>query len=224
MIEITATGDTTLHTAGKYCEEDILVKVPSGGGGASIDGIPEGYAKVDYIKFNDAQIVDTGIVCNQDTKIKAVFTREVSTAMYLYGVLSEGNTATVTAYLSSGGAWRFGNKSASRTITVSEDIIHTSIVQKSGITSETGTNAFSGTSDFETIGALTIGATRNANGTVAAAQYIGKIFLFQMWQGDELVLKLIPVVNADGVYRFWDMVSETFYDSITDTPLDGGNL
>lgn len=28
MIEIKATGDTTLHTAGKYCEEDILVKVP----------------------------------------------------------------------------------------------------------------------------------------------------------------------------------------------------
>ena len=33
MITITATGDTTLHTAGKYCEEDILVKVPVGGEG-----------------------------------------------------------------------------------------------------------------------------------------------------------------------------------------------
>lgn len=31
MIEIQATGDTTLHTAGKYCEEDILIKVPVGG-------------------------------------------------------------------------------------------------------------------------------------------------------------------------------------------------
>lgn len=30
MIEITATGDTTLKTAGKYCAEDILVKVPAG--------------------------------------------------------------------------------------------------------------------------------------------------------------------------------------------------
>lgn len=30
MITINATGDTTLHTAGKYCEEDILVKVPAG--------------------------------------------------------------------------------------------------------------------------------------------------------------------------------------------------
>ena len=35
MITINATGDTTLHTAGKYCPEDILVKVPSGGGSGS---------------------------------------------------------------------------------------------------------------------------------------------------------------------------------------------
>jgi hypothetical protein len=38
MITINATGDTTLHTAGKYCSEDILVKVPAGGsGGGSVE-------------------------------------------------------------------------------------------------------------------------------------------------------------------------------------------
>ena len=35
MITIKATGDTTIYTAGKYCEEDILVKVPEGGGGGN---------------------------------------------------------------------------------------------------------------------------------------------------------------------------------------------
>ena len=35
MITIKATGDTTIYTAGKYCEEDILVKVPEGSGGES---------------------------------------------------------------------------------------------------------------------------------------------------------------------------------------------
>lgn len=35
MITINATGDTTLHTAGKYCPEDILVKVPAGSGDGS---------------------------------------------------------------------------------------------------------------------------------------------------------------------------------------------
>ena len=28
MIEINATSDTVLRTAGKYCKEDILIKVP----------------------------------------------------------------------------------------------------------------------------------------------------------------------------------------------------
>lgn len=38
MITINATGDTTLHTAGKYCPEDILVKVPaSSSGSGSVD-------------------------------------------------------------------------------------------------------------------------------------------------------------------------------------------
>ena len=40
MITITATGDTTLHTAGKYCKEDILVKVPEGGNGSEPNIVP----------------------------------------------------------------------------------------------------------------------------------------------------------------------------------------
>lgn len=36
MITINATGDTTLHTKGKYCQEDILVKVPEGSGEAPV--------------------------------------------------------------------------------------------------------------------------------------------------------------------------------------------
>lgn len=32
MITINATGDTILYTAGKYCPEDILVKVPEASG------------------------------------------------------------------------------------------------------------------------------------------------------------------------------------------------
>lgn len=49
MIEITATGDTTLHTAGKYCEEDILVNVPAGGsGGGSGAGVETCTVSIKY--------------------------------------------------------------------------------------------------------------------------------------------------------------------------------
>lgn len=37
MITINATGDTTIHTAGKYCPEDILVKIPAAAGGGSVE-------------------------------------------------------------------------------------------------------------------------------------------------------------------------------------------
>lgn len=46
MIKINATGDTTLHTKGKYCEDDILVKVPSGGSNGGFT------TKLNKIQFN----------------------------------------------------------------------------------------------------------------------------------------------------------------------------
>lgn len=200
----------------------VLVNV-AGSGGAIVEGIPNGYAKVDYIKFSGSNSVDTGIICNQNTKIVVRYTRDISAAQYLYGVVNDGNTASVTAYLSSGGSWRFGSKSASRTITVDAEIIRTAIVQKSGIVFESGTNAYSGVTDFETPHTLILGGCHYSSGSIGAG-FTGKVFGFEIWQGSELVLKLVPVVNADGEYRFWDQVRQTFVDTVQGTPLEGGNL
>lgn len=45
-------------------------------------------------------------------------------------------------------------------------------------------------------------------------------------QRDEevLVKRTKDCIIAGGVYRFFDMVSKSFFDSMTDTPLEGGNL
>ena len=45
-----------------------------------------------------------------------------------------------------------------------------------------------------------------------------------MWDGSTQVLKLVPVTDGNGTYRFWDIIGEKFHDSITATPLDGGIL
>lgn len=194
--------------------------LPDAGSGGGSD-LPAGYRRVDYIQFNDTQTVDTGIVCNQNTKIQLAFTRERSSQHYMYGVASSNNTASVTAYL--GGSWRFGNKSASKNPITNANMIYSGVVDKTNVTITDSASAISGVNEFETVGSLLLGACRSSDGTVGEAQFIGKIFFFTMWEGDEQVLKLVPVTDGT-IFRFYDIVSEAFFDSITDTPLGGGNL
>ena len=108
-----------LQTAGKYCDRDIVVTATGGGGNSDL---PTGYKRVDYINFTGEQIVDTGVICNRNTKLCVLFTREKSTQHYLYGVASSDNTASVTAYL--GGSWRFGNKASTKNDTFRNTTIH----------------------------------------------------------------------------------------------------
>ena len=140
----------------------------------------------------------------------------------MFGVASSDNTASVTAYM--GGSWRFGNKTATKTPTANENMIYSGLMDKTTVTITGSASAISSVNNFETVGSLLLGACRNSNGTLGASQFIGKIFFFSMWEGDEQVLKLVPVVSEDGTYRFFDMVTKDFFDSITDTQLDGGNL
>lgn len=219
---ITVEGGSSvrLPTAGKYCDRDIVITATGGGWGDVT--LPDGYSRVDYIKFTGEQTIDTGAICNQNTKLQVVFIREKSSQHYLYGVASSDNKASLTAYL--GGSWRFGNKSVTKTIITNADMIYNAVVDNSQISVTGSYSAISAVNEFETVGTLQLGGCRSSSGTDGAPQFEGKILFFIIWQGDEQILKLIPVVNGNGVYRFYDEVSGNFFDSITDTPLDGGNL
>lgn len=193
-----------------------------GGGGGGSSELPAGYRRADYIQFTGNQIIDTGIICNKNTKLKAAFTREKSSQHYIFGVASSGNTASVTAYM--GGSWRFGNKSATKNPNTNENMIYSMMINDSEITITDSKAEISGVNEFETVGTLLIGTCRSNTGAVASPTYVGKCLFFVIWQGDEQVLKLVPVTDGNGTYRFWDMVSKEFFDSITDAPLEGGDF
>ena len=193
-----------------------------GGGDVVFEGLPAGYGKCDYVQFLGEQLVDTGIVCTQATELQIVFTRERDSQHYMFGVTSSDNTASVTAYL--GGSWRFGNKSAAKNVPASSDIVYTGILDSSRIMVTNNTSSISGVNAFETVGTLLLGGARNSNGTAGSPAFVGKVFVFELWSGPELALKLMPVVSFEGVYRFWDSVSGDFFDSITEVPLAGGNF
>ena len=194
-----------------------------GQGGESIDGLPSGYARADYIQFTGKELIDTGIIGNQDTQINTCFTWESSTQRHLFGCASSDNTAAITSYMN--GSWRFGNKYSSKSFSSKNGMLpYSALINKNTISLNSSLASISGVNDFETVGSLLLGGARDSDGTLPTVMITGKVFFFYIWQGAEMVLKLIPVVNEEGQYRFFDLVSKTFFDSITDTPLAGGNL
>lgn len=171
----------------------------------------EEYTFMEYLQFNKDKRFDTGIVCTEDTKIEISFTREDETAAYLYGVRNSSNTASVTAYLSNSGSWRFGNKYKNYTLAL--NTIHNAIIQKSGITMN-GTQTSFTSSDFTANATLVIGTSRGTSGSLASAQFIGKIYSFKMYSGSTLVLDLVPCKTTSEEEGFFDNVSGKFIKAI----------
>lgn len=213
-LEVTENG---IHDVTEYAS--VNVSVPTGGGTSDL---PEGYERCDYIQFSGGNFVDTGIIGNQDTQIFASFTWENSTQRYLLGCAHADNTAAITAYMN--GSWRFGDKTASKSISVKNPLLpYSALLNKTTIAVTSGVTAISGVNDFETVGTLLFGACRSSNGNYPSTGIVGKGLRLIIWQDGERVLDLMPVTNGNGEYRFWDTVGKKFHDSMTSTPLDGGN-
>lgn len=170
----------------------------------------EEYTFPEYLAFNADMVFDTGVYCTENTKIDVSFTNESSDARYLYGARTTNNTASVTAYLTSSGAWRFGNTYRNYTVSASEQI-HNFVVSKNGITRDGVTNSFVQTvKEFECPWTLTVGSPRTTSGGKAEAQYIGKIYHFRMYDGNTLILDWIPCTKSDGSRGFYDNVTGKF--------------
>lgn len=212
--ETLAEGVTAHNAAG-----EPIIGTMAGGGGSDL---PAGYRRVDYIELNGEQLVDTGIIGNQDTQITVSFTWGSDRQNHIFGCASEGNVASITSYMN--GSWRFGNKSATKTIQKNNTLLPYSARINKTMIGVTGSNtSISDVPDFETVATLLLGGARTADGGLPTAGIVGRVFDFRIWDGDTLIQKLIPVTDGTA-YRFWDDVSKTFFDSFTDTPLSGGNL
>jgi hypothetical protein len=220
---IIPSGTETITENGKYnIEEYKYVQVNVEGSGGGDTSIPSGYTRCDYIMFNGKQLVDTGIIGNQDTQIVTAFTWENSTQRHLFGCASSDNTKSITSYMN--GSWRFGNKYASKSVSVKNEFVpYGVLMNKTKITLSASNTNLSDVNDFETVGTLLLGGARDSDGSLPSVGIVGKVLYFYIWQAGVQVRKLVPVVSSDGVYRFYDLISKEFFDSVTDEPLGGGN-
>lgn len=171
----------------------------------------EGYEAIPYVTFKKDRLYDLGIVNNTYT-IEVMFARSESTSTpYLYGCVTSPHTASVSAYMSSGGAWRFG--SSYKGLSTKNTYINRTIISNG----KTDFNFAAGTftkSTFTTPDTVVLGGYRAASGSLTK-NYQGKVYYIRITGASEPVIDYFPCRRlSDGVEGFWDCVSQTFVEPI----------
>lgn len=171
------------------------------------------YTELEYLDLDGTYYFDSGYYGNLETEIECKWERSVADGgMYIYGCASSGNTASLTAYSSNGGSWRFGNRST--TINTNNTTLHTSIQNKTRVNRDGSYFNYATVSSFTTPYTIAVAGGTNSEGEVpTGSRFKGKIYYFKIWDNDELVLDWIPV-NYEGVNGFWDKVTNTFVPPI----------
>ena len=166
---------------------------------------------IDFVTFNKNKVYSLGLVSNTHT-LEVMFARsESSSTPYLYGCVTSPHTASVTAYLSSGGAWRFG--SSYKGLTTNDTRIHRTIISN-GKTEFDFTSGTFTKSTFTTPDTVVLGGYRAASGTITK-NYQGKVYYFRITEDSTIILDWYPCKRlSDGVEGFWDCINQSFVEPI----------
>lgn len=166
-----------------------------------------GYEAIDYVTFAKNKLYDLGIV-NSNQTIEVMFARsEKSSTPYLYGCVTSPHTATVSAYLSAGGSWRFG--SSYKGLNMNDTLIHRVIIS-SGKTEADFTSGSFTKSTFTTPNTVVLGGYRAASGSLTK-NYQGRVYFFRITEGSTPIIDYYPCKRlSDGVEGFWDCVTQRF--------------
>ncbi len=184
--------------------------------GGDVVDLPEGYTQVEHIVLSDTYF-DTGIYGDQDTKITTRFYTDSFTTMNIYGAGHSGNTRSLTAYLAasatSQGNWRFGART--NAFSVSRNEWHEAVQDENGVLLDDVLYPYSTVADFTTVNTLGFGNAKTATGEWGTA-FNGLISQYIIEKSGDIVANYIPCKNLNGIYGFYDLVSETFK-----TPISG---
>lgn len=176
--------------------------------------LPDGFTLLEYVTADGNQYIDTGVKIKKSYEIRSKF-KATELPKYLYAAVSSGNTASATAFVSSGsGAWRFGNKSLTKTLSL--NTVYATIQNSGNLIINGTSSSYATVADFETPVTLALGAAHNADGTYGTAGFQGNIYEFRILDGNRNdVMNLVPMRrDSDGKVGFYDTVSGQFFTSI----------
>lgn len=177
-------------------------------------GLPLGYKLVDYIKAT--AMIELDKPTNDTMELVARFYREGTNAQYVYqsDTTSSGTTNT-TSYISSGGNWRFGRRTAS--ISVDAGTMITSVQNASGVWlngEQVGT--------YEDMMAFTSTNNLRLFGTQATPQL--RLYWLKVYQNGAPFYDLVPCQReSDSAYGVYDLVSGQFFTN-ADATITAGSF
>lgn len=173
--------------------------------------LPEGYTELQYVTMTS--YIDTGYKTKNTSRIEGKIYCNQSSSAYLWrsDSSSSGSTNT-TAYYSSSGNWRFGNRTfaiAAHSVLMGD--VHEVVQDSSGVTID-GTSA--GT--YSSVGTFTSSANLQFGSSSSSVSI--RHYYFRHYIDGEIVTDMIPVKNASNVAGFWDFVSGAFFAGGTAGP------
>lgn len=179
-------------------------------GGSEVKVQP-GYEIIDFVTFTKDKLFDLGIV-KSTYELEVMFKRsESSSTPYLYGFITSPHTASVTAYLSSGGSWRFGT--SYKGISMNNTLTHIVKIKNGSITYDFTTSSFT-KATFTTPDTVVLGGSRAASGATSKS-YQGKVYYFRITEGDTAILDWQPCKRlSDGMEGFWDCITQRFIEPL----------
>lgn len=171
--------------------------------------VVDGYELIEYTTFKADRLYDLGII-KSTYELEVLFQRsETKATPYLYGIVTSPHTASVTAYMSSGGSWRWG--SSYRGISTN-NLNEWRVRMKNGNALYNGTSSDFSKSTFTTPDTVVLGGYRSASGSLFKG-YQGKVFYIRISENGEYLLDWYPCKRlSDGVEGFWDCVTQTFIE------------
>ena len=173
----------------------------------------DNYEPIDYVTFDADKLFDAGII-KSTYGIEVLFERtNTSGTPYLYGFVTSPHTASVTAYLTSDGSWRWGSQYKGFTTNTTK--MYKVEIKNGTFVGDFTSSSFTKSSAFTTSDTLVVGGYRGTSGGTTK-QYKGYLYYFRINEGDNKIADWYPCRRkSDGVEGFWDCVSQTFIEPMS---------